>query len=89
IKDISSIIIGTHITLSQLKLIKHCKLIEHSASEIWASEKCLAEIISKIFSLAIVRTPNKYSKLSIILGVLNINSKYRELEKILAEKDFM
>ncbi|CAG8441922.1 12579_t:CDS:2 [Dentiscutata heterogama] len=38
--------------LSRLKLIEYCKLIECSASEIWASEKCWAEIISEIFSLA-------------------------------------
>ncbi|CAG8748079.1 12727_t:CDS:2 [Cetraspora pellucida] len=88
-------------------------LTDYFASEIWASEKYWAEIISEIFSLTsmiqkyakhlqkssqltynahhsttVVRTPNKYSKLLIILGVLNINSKYRKLEKILAKKDF-
>ncbi|CAG8625565.1 13722_t:CDS:1, partial [Dentiscutata heterogama] len=98
--------------LSQQKLLEYCKLLEYSASEIWASKKCWTEIISEVFSFTtmmrkyvehlkksaqliysayhsttIVRTPNKYSKLTIITRVLNINPKYKALEMILTEKD--
>ncbi|CAG8682077.1 1272_t:CDS:2, partial [Cetraspora pellucida] len=38
-------------------------------------------------STTIVHTPNKYSKLTIIIGVLNINPNYKALEMILTKKD--
>ncbi|CAG8734512.1 22638_t:CDS:2, partial [Dentiscutata erythropus] len=98
--------------LSQQTLIEHCKLLEYSMSEIWASENCWDEIVPEAFSLTtamrkyaehlqksaqltynarhsttVVRTPNKDSKLIIIPGVLNINSKYKALEIFFIEKD--
>ncbi|CAG8725764.1 3607_t:CDS:1, partial [Dentiscutata heterogama] len=40
--------------LSCQKLLEHCKSIEYSASEIWASKKCWLEIIPEVFNLAIM-----------------------------------
>lgn len=36
--------------LSYQKLLEHCKSIEYSVSEIWASKECWAQIIPEVFS---------------------------------------
>ncbi|CAG8842856.1 29318_t:CDS:2, partial [Gigaspora margarita] len=85
--------------ISQQKLLEYCKLLEYSTSEIWGNlttmmreyvehlEKSAQLTYNAHHSTTIVRTSNKYSKLTIITGVLNINPKYKALEMILTEKD--
>ncbi|CAG8838775.1 25748_t:CDS:1, partial [Racocetra persica] len=40
--------------ISCQKLLEHCKCIEYSASEIWASGSCWSEIIPEVFNLALM-----------------------------------
>ncbi|CAG8823409.1 42512_t:CDS:2, partial [Gigaspora margarita] len=83
--------------LSYQKLLEHCKSIsiEYSVSEIWANKEYWAQIIPESSQLTnnshnsteLVHMPSKNCSLTTILGSLNINSNYEELQKNLATKE--